>query len=402
LKYILPSGPAKQPSISYGEALSTVSFLAPDTVQAEELLKKTENALMSCVASITHTLLDPILLSKEPAQWLIHYIQKWQWYVQRTDLLCAVMVGLDRGYVQAHRSTSLGQIGKEKWKAGPLSKGLVMIQLRKSIKQWIDEERETGVPVNRDLIKLLISSLLAVGSYTTLFETTVEDITTSFYRQEAKSWHSKSPVDFLEHAEKRVLQEEERCQQVFPLPSSHVVVSAAEQELWGTQSQAAWISSEAVPDLLKAALKHDANASDGTASPDPSPLVRLHKLFARTGTLENLYAALRDHLDAITSDLVKTAVAKPAKQRKDGDVEQDIISDLMNLKGLLEDVARFLSDKQINQVVDAVYTRSFAEKSGKVAELMAKHIDKALRAKKPSEDGLRRVLDMYRYTPGEF
>ncbi len=369
--------------MAYGEALSAATFLASDPTTAATLLDKAERALVACVASITHALLDPSLLSNPSSQWLSSYVEKWQWYIRRVNLLCSILVGLDSHHSHQTQPSSLHSIAQSTWKNGPLSKGVTRVQLRKGLKEWIDSERTTKQPHDRLLIKGLIESLLTLGEYKNVFELPLANITTTFYRTEADACrNSMDSVAFLEHAEMRVLQEEERCREVMPLPSLPVIVAAAECELWGADSQASWILSEALPKLLK-------------AKGEPSSLIRLHNLFSRSHSLEILYRAFGEHLLEAALTMINLT----------GEEEGNMIPNLLDLKLLIDKVARPLGDKRINQEVDAAFTKAFKKRPGKAAEMMAKYIDRAMREKKQDTGDdfpkLKQVLDMYRYTSGE-
>ncbi|KZT35448.1 Cullin-domain-containing protein [Sistotremastrum suecicum HHB10207 ss-3] len=334
-------------------------------------------ALERCVVSIAADLRNK---EDEGLPALSSIVDIWSWFNHKVNLLRTILVELDRGYLMEKHLPGVRELGYTLWRKNIYEDALLASRVIDGIVAWSSLERNTSLPQSRPLIQSLIESLRSLAMYNALFEETYVSQTIDFYTAESADRESDlSPREFLAHAEKRVKEEEARCQDLLPKPTMIATVSATERCLWGNHASA--LAKKAIVPLL------DSHDTDG--------IKQMYRLFARVDSLKVMRKAYQDHLSVLVMNTVK--------EPKGGD--ENMIQLLLNIKAFCDGLTKEFHDRELGYATTKAFEKGFAGRSGKPAEMIAKYIDSAMRkGQRGASDAdfrslLENVLILYRFTP---
>jgi cullin 4 len=246
------------------------------------------------------------------------------------------------------------------------------------------EKERNGEAVDRGKVKRLTRMFQSLGVYSDRFERLFVEATRSFYRAEGTRFASTGECgEYLEHCERRLDEEQRRCDEYLEAGTRRGLIQCVEKEL--VDRHAGRIVEKGLDAMVDRVDVHN--------------LKRMHSLLRRVdGGLDRLRAAFGSAVRARGVAVVK-----------DEENDKDMVRKLLELKKKADDVATesFGGDEQFASVVKESFESFVNQRANRPAELIAKHIDGKLRGagKGETEDELEHVLDramaLFRHIQGK-
>lgn len=166
----------------------------------EEHTKKVQQALMLKLPSLSSTV-----------AFLSELRTVWQQHCRAVNMLNNVLLMLDRTYVLQHLDVSpLWELGIVLFRKDLLAVGEIRGRVVDGINEMMRQDRER-ITVDNSLVETLVKMLRDVKLYADAFEQSFLNSTTMYYMKEAALATTKPVADFLEHVEKRLIDEFSRC-----------------------------------------------------------------------------------------------------------------------------------------------------------------------------------------------
>ncbi|PCH33173.1 Cullin-domain-containing protein [Wolfiporia cocos MD-104 SS10] len=376
----------------------------------EGLYGNVKMELEQCVGGLARDLLQD---RRGDAEWLLPFIDVCSWFEKRVGILQSVLTYLDRVYVTSKRDLfSIKQLAYDLFAQRIFESANIAQRLQVGIKAWVDWERTNGSahPL-RGHIPALIRQLKSHGQYVPAFETFYIGLTRSFYTAESAELAvtlKDKAEDFLQHCGKRCSEEDQRVQDLLPEASRAEVLGTTKRAL--LLGRLEWLAQNALGLLMDA--KKEGN------------LKKMYRLYAEVGALKVLCAAFKQHVQLTVRNIVK-----------DVEHDEDMVQRLLEFKAFADKLVessfadevsepptttkptpgpstkpapvsatKKSQNKEFNYALIDAFSLGFKERQNKPAEMVAKHLDRAMRRGqkgKRDEDyaaELDAVLGLYRFT----
>ena len=298
-------------------------------------------------------------------------------------LLQWIFLYLDRTYVIATVGVkSLLDMGLTLFRTHLQSQPNIQDKTIQGLLLLIKLERE-GETIDRALLKKLLQMFSSLGTYGASFQKLFLEGTAEFYRLEGEAYMSQTEVPaYLQHAEKRLAEEQERCQSYLDPLTQKPLVTVVEQHLLGTH-------------LASLLNKGFAVMMDADRLED---LERLYKLSGRVGALEALKLELHNYIKLRGEQLIM-----------DDSKDPEMVDLLLYMKKRIDAVltSSFESSESFSNAVKDSFEQFINQRANKPAELVAKFLDAKLKAgnKGASDEELESTMDqalvLFRYIQGK-
>ncbi|OSD05750.1 Cullin-domain-containing protein [Trametes coccinea BRFM310] len=258
--------------------------------KGEGLYDAVKMELERCVGTIERTLANE---SRKSVEWLVPFTEACAWFDKQVGLLQSLLAYLDTLYVAEQPTLPrIKQLAYTMFSDSVIKSARITQAIISGIADWLEWERTNRAshPL-RSCIPRLVHHLRAHGLYADLIESTYITLTHTFYTKESDALASAgtmSAKDFLAHVQTRSKEELERAQEVL-LPESVVgVQDTADNALLAGRLQ--WLAKDALESLM--AARNDAQ------------LKKMYKLFAKVGGLNVLSAAFKLYIQKTVKAIV--------------------------------------------------------------------------------------------------
>ncbi|KAJ3485804.1 hypothetical protein NLI96_g4680 [Meripilus lineatus] len=370
--------------------------------------------------------------TRNGVEWLVALVEASEWYEKRVNILESLLAYLDRGYM--HEKVDLSSIRTlcySQFSLQIFGNSDIAQKIRAGIDDWIIWERKNrAVHAHREVLPKFIARLQHHGQYDEIFESYLVSVTFDFYSSESTDLSkSLTAQDFLLHCEGRRNEEIRRAKDVMPRSSWLVIQGTTDRALLSGRLE--WLVKDGkfcTSDALGVAI--DFRLVFTALAPlieqrKEKELERMYQLFVTVDgkkvLLEGFKLCIQGTTRKIVTDvdqddqmverllefkafaerLVADAFATPKSPRNTANVDQEDIRDAM-----IVDTPPIVKkpNKDFKYALSDAFQRGFRSRRNKPAELLAKHLDKALRkgqqGKKDAdfEKELDAVLGLYRFT----
>ncbi|KAI0327296.1 Cullin-4B [Cubamyces sp. BRFM 1775] len=381
--------------------------------KGEGLYDAVKMELERCVRVVESSLVND---SRKSVEWLVPFTEACAWFERQVGLLQSLLAYLDTLYV-AERPPLLGikKLAYTMFSDSLIKSARVVQAVTDGISDWLEWERTNRTAhALRSYIPRLVHHMRSQGHYEDIIQSTYVAKTHAFYTQESDklaSNNSMSAKDFLAHAQARSKEELERAQEVL-LPESVVIVHDATDNALLT-GRLQWLAKDALESLISA--RNDVQ------------LKKMYKLFAKVGGLKVLNAAFKLYVQnavkAIVTDAEKDEEMIPRlldfKAFTDKLISQAFVDEVPPRAGTHPSPPQPSSSKtpapapptpivhpnqDFRNALRDGFSAGFKARRNKPAEMIAKHLDKAMRRGqkgKRDEDfeaELDEVLALYPFT----
>ncbi|KAI0825282.1 Cullin-domain-containing protein [Trametes gibbosa] len=379
--------------------------------KGEGLYEAVKMELERCVGVVERELVGD---ARRGAEWLVPFTEACAWFERQVGLLRSLLAYLDTLYVAEHpHLPSTKQLAYTMFSATVIQSPRVMQAITSGIVNWLEWERTNrSSHALRARLPHLVQHLRAHGLYKDVVESTYLTCTHDFYTKESDALASGGTMnarDFLMHVQTRSQEELDRALEVLLYESVAAVQDTADSALLAGRLD--WLAKDALETLITA--RNDAQ------------LKKMYKLFAKVDGLKVLTGAFKLHI--LTA--VKAIVS-------DKEQEEEMVPRLLELKAFcdklltqafVEELPALASapapssstnpaptpapapapskpNKDFTYALEDAFRAGFKARRNKPAEMLAKHLDKAMRRGqkgKRDEDyaaELDAVLALYRFT----
>jgi cullin-4 len=242
---------------------------------------------------------------------------------------------------------------------------------------FVECERQ-GQQINRDVAKRLMRMLLALQTYRERFEQPFLEESARFFTAEGQRLLNELDASqFLVHVERRLLQAADMVQSYLDSATKRPLIEAIEQHLLKPHAQA--ILDRGFEQLLNGDKLAD--------------LHRMFSLFCRIGAQDSLRDAFSGYIRRHGEDIINDTTR-----------EKEMISDLLVFQQRMVDavMSAFANDDRFRLALKNSFEHFMNLKANKVAEFMAKFVDKQLRVQKGANDTevestLEHMLTLFRH-----
>ncbi|KAA8494050.1 Cullin-4 [Porphyridium purpureum] len=342
----------------------------------------------------------------------------WGEHCSQMLIIRSIFLYLDRTYVLSSASSALSvwDMGLRLWWAHLKSCPTAVRKTLNGALDLVRAERQNAVPAStgRALLKSIVRMLSAIGMYEEYFEPLNLSKAYEFYRQEGSTMFTQCTVaKYLEHTERRIHEEAERCDAFLESSSKKPLLQAVERMMIAAM----------IDELLQEGF------NELCAQRRFDDLRRMYSLFARVNDLDTAWGTsscqyLGIHGSAMPSSWKPCSQTAHEKLRRafvaymknvGTDIVMDEQKDAEMVSRLLEfkrDVDIMLSQAFMSNEGFVIAAREAFEacvnmRQNKPAELIAKFVDQILRTgnKSYTEEELESTLDsimiLFRYIQGK-
>ncbi|KAI0761642.1 Cullin-domain-containing protein [Trametes elegans] len=380
--------------------------------RGEGLYEAAKMELERCVGVIERELVNEPRASVE---WLVPFTDACAWFEKQVGLVQSLLAYLDTLYVTAHPNlTRIKPLAYELFARTVMGSARVVQLVMDGIGDWLEWERKNHAPhALRAYIPRLVHHMRAHKLYTDLVESTYLTLTHAFYTKESDalaSGNTLSAKDFLAHAQTRSREELERAQEVLPAESVAAVQDMTDSALLARRLD--WLAKEALESLMKAK--------------DDKQLKKMYKLFAKVDGLPLLRASFKLYVQNKVKEIVTDAAHDDEMVPKL--LEFKAFADKLVAQSFVDEgptgpapsapsqpstsqtpapappAAPTQANREFQYALTDAFHAGFRARRKAPAEMIAKHIDRALRRGqkgKRDEDfaaELDAVLALYRFT----
>ncbi|THH31569.1 hypothetical protein EUX98_g2606 [Antrodiella citrinella] len=380
------------------------------TYRAEGIYDNLKLEVQRCIGEVARLLQED---ARQGVEWVQPFVEKCEWFERQVGLLQSLFAYLDRVYIYAlPGSPSIRSLCYDQFALGIFQNAAIVLKLQSGITEWVAYERTLhAAHPQRPSILSLIARLSHHNKYAEIFESTYLSTTAVFYT--AESVQKTTELDaqkFLVHCQGRREEEIARAKETMPEVSWVKAREKADKALLDGRLQ--WLVEEAMEPLMNARSEVD--------------LGRMFKLFGAVGGVQVFLNGWSKHIEAkvktivtdkahdddmvqnllaykhFTDILVSDTFAEtietppPTTVKKEDDSSSKVLVDLTApSKQPRQEFAYALSDS---------FRRGFKQRRNKPAEMLAKHLDKAMRKGQQGrkdedfEGELDKVLGLYRFT----
>ncbi|KAI0757463.1 Cullin-4B [Daedaleopsis nitida] len=410
IKIILtPDNSATLPA-TYDRVSRACRAVVAEAGDGEGLYGDVKLALEQCVGEWEKTLIEE---SSKSVDWLIPFTKACTWFETQVGLLQSLFAYLDTMYIaEKTQNPSIQRLAYTLFTNNVVRSARITQLILHGLADWLEWERpKRKQHAHRAYLPQVVRYLRAYGLYDDIVEYTYIDLTHAFYTKESAQLVDQNVTadDFLRRLDERLKEEGERAQEVL-LDRSVTVVKDTTLKALVTGR---------LPWLAKDALQVFFDTEDDTR------IARMYKTFAKVGGLKVLTAAFKAHVQQKVKEVV-TDIAK----------DEDMVPRLLGLKAFADKLVQtvFVDEvsppstgggqpiastssamdvdtaPEVQSNRDFVYSlrdafqAGFKARRNKPAEMIAKHMDKALRRGQKGkqdtvfEQELDRVLELYVFT----
>ncbi|KAH8101424.1 Cullin-domain-containing protein [Cristinia sonorae] len=373
--------------------------------RGEGLYENLKMEVERCVGDVVQRLAAH---ESQGALWLNPFVEACEWFERQVGLLESLFAYLDRVYINVlPGNPSIRSICYSQF-AARVFNAVVTLRIQEGIAEWIEYERTTvTADEHRPVIVRLITQLKHHKQYANVFERHLLSLTKSFYVAEsAEKVEELSAEKFLVHCQKRREEEIARAKEVLPEESWERVREATDRAL--LEGRLDWLVDNALKPLMDASSK--------------SGLGRMYRLFGAVDGMQTFVDGWSKYVEAKVKAIVT-----------DKDHDEDMVQSLLTFKDFanslvattfanthhpppalvkLEDDTKMIIDpdptfsprQEFQYALSDSFRRGFKQRRNKPAEMLAKHVDRAMRKGQQGrkdeefEDELDRVLELYRFT----
>ncbi|KAI0367469.1 Cullin-4B [Pilatotrama ljubarskyi] len=379
--------------------------------RGEGLYDAVKMELERCVGTIERELLNE---ARKSVEWLVPFTEACAWFERQVGLLQSLLAYLDTLYVaEQTQLPGTKRLAYTMFSDAVIKSARITQAITDGIADWLEWERTNRSPhALRSCLPKLVHHMRAHGLYADVVESTYLTLTHAFYTKESDAQASAgtlSAKDFLAHAQTRSKEELERAQEVLLPESVAAVQDTADSALLAGRLQ--WLAKDALESLMAA-------RNDGQ-------LKKMYKLFAKVGGLKVLSAAFKLYVQKTVKGIVT-----------DQEHDDEMVPRLLEFKSFCDKLvahafvdelppppapsqphasssrtplpaapaARAQPSREFQYGLTDAFAAGFKARRHKPAEMIAKHMDKAMRRGqkgKRDEDyaaELDEVLGLYRYT----
>ncbi|KAI0662359.1 Cullin-domain-containing protein [Cubamyces menziesii] len=381
--------------------------------KGEGLYDAVKMELERCVRVIEGSLVND---SRKSVEWLVPFTEACAWFERQVGLLQSLLAYLDTFYIAERPPLpSVKKLAYNMFSDTVIKSARVVQAVTDGISDWLEWERTNRTAHTlRSYIPRLVHHMRSQGLYEDIVQSTYIANTHAFYTKESDklaSNNSMSAKDFLAHAQARSKEELERAQEVLLPESVAIVHDTTDNALLAGRLQ--WLAKDALESLMSA--RNDAQ------------LKKMYKLFAKVGGLKVLNAAFKLYVQnavkSIVTDAEKDEEMIPRlldfKAFTDKLISQAFVDEVPPLAGARSTPSQASSSKtpipapptpithpnqEFRNALRDGFSAGFKTRRNKPAEMIAKHLDKAMRRGqkgKRDEDfeaELDEVLALYPFT----
>ncbi|KAI1789168.1 Cullin-4B [Ganoderma leucocontextum] len=413
ISILLTRGGDKSLPATYDRIYRACRATVDEAGKGEGLYDAVKIALEQSVKELAEELKNE---ARKSVEWLVPFTDTCAWFEKQVGLLQSLLAYLDTRYVAEREQLSgTKQLAYTMFTNKVIQNARVTDAIMCGIADWLDWERTNKVahPL-RSYLPKLVRHIRAYGLYVDKIETVYLNLTHTYYTKESNNLaegNKLSAAGFLEHVKRRSAEERARAEEVLIRSSVVSVHDTADNALLVGRLQ--WLADDALSTLIKG--RND------------SQIKSMYELFAKVGGLKVLSASFKVH----TQKEVKGIVTDTAN-------DEEMVPRLLDFKAFADKlVATCFVDVvssppgaaapqpqassstaptapapppivQPNRefsygLIDA-FQAGFKARHNKPAEMIAKHMDKAMRRGqkgKRDEDfaaELNDVLTLYRFT----
>ncbi|KAG9293661.1 hypothetical protein G9A89_018998 [Geosiphon pyriformis] len=309
--------------------------------------------------------------------------QCWLDHQQQMGLLRSIFLYLDRTYVlQTSGVASLWDMGLDVFRthimssSGPLkqktSQGLLIL---------IARERD-GERVDRSLLHSLIRMYIDLSLYFKGFEQGFLDATLDYYEAEGNRLIDVWEIpQYLRHVQNRLQEEEDRNRAYLDRKTKKGLANAVEARL--LQRHLDVILERGFPMMMTQEQLAD--------------LALLYNLLSQINALDKLRFCFGLYIKKVGADIVT-----------DDTKDSQMVEEMLELKRKMDDVVRssFHNNPTFNNTLKESFENFINQRQNKPAELIAKYLDRKLRAHKGiNEEEMDQIMDdallLFRYIQGK-
>ncbi|KAL1952365.1 hypothetical protein VTO73DRAFT_1514 [Trametes versicolor] len=411
---LTPGGPSALPA-TYDRISRACRSAVSEAGKGEGLYEAVKMELERCVGVVERSLGEE---ARKGVEWLVPFTDACAWFEKQVGLLQSLLAYLDTLYVaEQTQLPGTKRLAYTMFSTSVIESPRVMKAITDGIADWLSWERTHRMPhVLRAHLPRLVQHLHAHALYTDVVESTYLTLTHAFYTTESNTLAAAgtlSAKDFLVHAQGRSTEERERAQEVLLPESVAPVQDMTDRALMAGRLD--WLAKDGLETLMDA--RNDAQ------------IKKMYKLFAKVGGLRVLNGAFKFYVQKATRSIVT-----------DEEHDEEMVPRLLEFKAFcdklvahafVDEIAPIASlpappsapqpstssapqpapppaatqpNKDFTYALSDAFAAGFKARRNKPAELIAKHMDRAMRRGqkgKRDEDfaaELDAVLALYRYT----
>ncbi|TBU26329.1 Cullin-4B [Dichomitus squalens] len=353
---------------------------------------------------------------RKSVDWLVPFTETCEWFEKQVGLLQSLLAYLDTLYV-AERGHLIGtkQLAYTMFTNTVVKSVRVTAAIMDGISDWLEWERtHKATHPLRSYLPKLVRHMRAHDLYVEIIETPYLNLTHTYYIKESNDLAEGNKLkadEFLEHVKRRSAEERTRADEVLIESSVKSVHDTTDNALLAGRLQ--WLANDALDTLIKG--RND------------SQIKSMYELFAKVGGLKVLSAAFKVHVQkevkgivtdvandeemvprllefkAFADKLVATCFVDAVPSPPSTAPSQSLASSSRTPTAAASPPAVQPNRDFAYGLIDA-FQAGFKSRRIKPAEMIAKHLDKAMRRGqkgKRDEDfaaELDEVLALYRFT----
>ncbi|OJT08512.1 Cullin-4 [Trametes pubescens] len=409
---LTPGGPSALPA-TYDRIARACCSAVSQGGKGEGLYEAVKMELERCVGVVERSLGDE---ARKGAEWLVPFTDACAWFEKQVGLLQSLLAHMDTLYVaEQTQLPSTKRLAYTIFAASVIESPRIMKAITDGIADWLNWERTHRMPHTlRAHLPRLVQHMRAHALYTDVVESTYLTLTHDFYTAESSTLAAAgtlSAKDFLVHAQGRSTEERERAQEVLLAESVAPVQDMTDRALMAGRLD--WLAKDGLETLMDA--RNDAQ------------IKKMYKLFAKVGGLRVLNSAFKFYVQKATRSIVTNE--EHDEEMVPRLLEFKAFCDKLVAHAFVDEIAPIASapasgpiassstapmsapapaatqpNKDFTYALSDAFAAGFKVRRNKPAELIAKHMDRAMRRGqkgKRDEDfaaELDAVLALYRYT----
>ncbi|KAI0762521.1 Cullin-domain-containing protein [Fomes fomentarius] len=413
-------------SATYDRIFRACRAVVAEAGKGEGIYDVVKMELERCVGKVQKVLIDD---ERKSTDWLVPFTNKCAWFEKQVGLLQSLLAYLDTLYVaEKTQQPRIEHLAYSIYTDSVIRSPRVTQAIMEGFADWLEWERTNTyvhLPVKsrspssltictrdrqehalRPIVKQLVRHIYSFGLYDDVIESTYLNLTHAYYTKESNDLvaNGVTAANFLNKHDERVKQESERAADVLLDRSFASVKDTAQGALVTGRLQ--WLAKDALKVFFE--TKQD------------TKLQSMYNTFSKVGGLKVLSAAFKAYVQQHVKEIVT-----------DAEHDEDMVPRLLEFKSHADTIVHTVfvdrtsatapsqpiastssavptTPVQPNRdftygLIDA-FEAGFKSRRNKPAEMIAKHMDKALRrGQKGKQDEvfeaeLERVLALYRFT----
>lgn len=311
---------------------------------------------------------------------------RWADHTKSMHMIKDILMYMDKTYVGRHKKVHIYQLGLNLWRDRVVRAPILRGRISSTLLAAVTRERN-GDMIDRTLMRSVTMMLVDLGRdvYQDEFEREYLQQANEAYQAEAQELLSTCDcATYLRHAERRLLEESERCQSYMDASTDAKVARVVETCLIERQMHALMeLDGSGLVAMVEAESIED--------------LSRMYSLFRRVpGGLDALRAAMGAHIRSTGKALVQD----PEKQK----VPVEFVQQVLNLKAKFDDINlnAFQKDKRFQHTLNSAFEQ-FLNLINRAPEFISLFMDDQLRKglrglpEVEAESVMNAVMMLFRY-----